>query len=108
MPILVLGEKPEANKIYSIDDDYSTDIGGNFLPAGAKRKFPYLQGSEVRVTNEVLKELTSGIKRLYAIGSAYYVDFRGRQQTYPIEAIYDISESKFIETYQYADQKKPS
>lgn len=110
-PTLVLSAKQETGKINFMDDSYTTDISGSFLPAGAERARSYPPENGMRITEEVWQELRSGSKTLSVIGAAYYVDFSGREQTFPIEAVCEVGpfSNRFVETYQYgAPKKKPN
>jgi hypothetical protein len=97
VPYLVFGEKPE-ERGYFIDDDWS-DSRGNFLPTGVPQLMPYPQAETgfKPVTQEMLAELESGSKRLYAMIRAAYVDFMGDGRSFEASYIYDSWQDIFTE-----------
>src|SRR5207248_2093395 len=81
VPYLVFGDKPE-KRSYFIDDDWS-DSRANFLPAGIPQTISYPQAETgfKPITEEILAELETGSKRLYAMISALYLDFTGQERS---------------------------
>jgi hypothetical protein len=102
VPYLSFGEKPEY-KGYMIDDDYG-DMQFNFIPAGKvieDAEYPQAAVGFPAFTKEMVEELNSGKKRLYAIIAAIYIDFTGRTRELHAEAIYNPFEGTFSDLYEY-------
>ena len=102
VPYLSFGEQPE-RKGYLIDDDIG-DMRFNFIPAGkviADAEYPQAEVGFPAFTQEMVSDLNSGKKRLYAIIDAVYLDFANRKRTTHLEAIYDPSEAIFSDLYEY-------
>ena len=102
VPYLSFGEKPEY-KGYLIDDDYG-DMQFNFIPAGKiieDAAYPQWAVGFPAFTKEMVEELNSGKKRLYAVINAIYIDFTGRTRKLHAEAIYNPFEGTFSDLYEY-------
>jgi hypothetical protein len=103
VPYLSFGEKPQY-KGYFIDDDIS-DMRFNFIPAGKvieNAAYPQVEVGFPPFTKEMIDQLESGQKRLYAIINALYTDFQGQQRQVNVEAIYDPIEGTFSDIYEWA------
>jgi hypothetical protein len=102
VPYLSFGEKPEY-KGYMIDDDYG-DMQFNFIPAGKvieDAAYPQAEVGFPAFTKQMVEELNSGKKRLYAVINAIYIDFTGQTRELHAEAIYDPWHGRFSDLYEY-------
>jgi hypothetical protein len=105
VPYLVLGEKPE-RRGYFLGDDMS-DMEASFIPGGKEVTNPYPQGETgfKPVTKDMLDDINSGKKRLYAMILASYVDFTGKDRWLESAAIYKPEEGSFAELDKYYRQE---
>jgi hypothetical protein len=105
VPYLVFGEKPE-RRGYLLGDDMS-DIKGSFLPAGKEQtvSYPQVEVGFKPVTIEMINDLNSGKKRLYAMILAAYVDFTGKDRWLENAAIYKPEQGSFAEVEEYYDER---
>jgi hypothetical protein len=105
IPYLVLGEKPELRG-YFLGDDMS-DIEASFIPGGKEVTMPYpqIETGFKPVTSEMLDDINSGKKRLYAMILASYVDFTGKDRWLESGAIYKPEEASFTELGEYYRQE---
>jgi hypothetical protein len=105
VPYLVFGEKPE-RRGYLIDDDWS-DIKGSFLPAGKEVTMLYDQAETgfKPVTEEMIDDINSGKKRLYAMVTGIYIDYADKTRRFETGAIYKPFEGSFTELHEYHKQE---